>query len=62
MTSKQIKERMENELKKTSIKFETAAAIRELLDKAAKDYKAADGEPDDDDLENGILELVQEEV
>lgn len=62
MTSKQIKERMENELKKTSIKFETAAAIRELLDKAAKDYKAADGEPDDDDLENGILELVTEEV
>jgi hypothetical protein len=62
MTSKQIKERMENELKKTSVKFEAAMAIRAILDQAAKDYKAADGEPDDDDLENGIIELVQEEV
>jgi hypothetical protein len=61
MTSKQIETKMNNEIKKTTIKHETAKAIRELLDKARKDYTAAGGEPDDDDLESGIMELVTEE-
>lgn len=62
MTSKQIETKMKNEVAKVTIKFEAAKAIRAILDQAAKDYKAAEGEPDDDDLENGIIELVQEEV
>jgi len=61
MTSKQIEAKMNSEIKKTTVKHETAKAIRELLDKARKDYEAAGGEPDDDDLESGILELVTEE-
>lgn len=53
---------MNNEIKRTTVKFEAAKAIREILDKAAKDYKAAEGEPEDDDLENAIIELVQEDA
>jgi hypothetical protein len=61
MTTKQIEARMSSEVKKTTIKFEAAKAIRALLDQARKDYEAAGGEPDDDDLESGILETVTEE-
>ena len=59
MTARQIAKLQELHAKRVSLKFETARAIRELLDRARTEWVAEDF--DNDDIQSEILDLVTSE-